>query len=783
MERNNLNLRKKNTWKQAIKMVSVLFILLILLLPIFRAIQDNYSKLRTIPDFTLRVKAAPIAIVGNTALNNTASSGNGTVNNPYIIEDKIINASAANSGINITNTNAYFIIRNCTITDSNVFAGILLENVTNGKLENNTLNNNFYVGIYLVESNNNSITQNIINSHVTDTSIFGIYLFNSDSNRIANNTVKFSVYGIYLWTSSNNNTIQNNTANNNGYGIYLEDYSNYNNITGNVFHNNYYEPYSETSGCIGNVFADNDCTWNKIIISKNADFKLHTQQGNGSVSNPYMLEDRVLNLTGKGFNGIVIQNTDAYFVIRNCTIFNGDYSNYGMRLLNITNGLIFNNTINANYEGINLQNSHSVNITENILYYNYHAGISVYYSNNTRIINNTILNADDGITINTANNNTVWYNKVISNSYYGFFLNAANGNTFINNTALYASQYGFHLNFACNNTFINNTCIYNGFSGFYLATLSCNNTLMNNILKYNYQYGIEVHSSDNNTISWNIINDNSIEGIRLYKANYNHITWNTLYRNPQAINELSCIGNIIENNDFGLLPAFLFPIFPNPNVNGFVYLNWSSVGSATRYYIYRSTSVIESVDELVPIALVSTNNYTDRVHVNGTFYYIIIAGHLLGNSSISNCENVTVLVTQSNDGVLFIIIGIIIIGAIVASSISIYSLRRRTILGAAPSVGAKFKNLSLTEKLQLVITKRISIEDFDQLNAPDLTNLLESEIGVISSEIKVRASSLPISNGEKDEILQELARLPPELQVKLLSQLEESVLDSKSGSD
>ncbi|MDD1777291.1 MAG: hypothetical protein LUQ65_03910, partial [Candidatus Helarchaeota archaeon] len=104
MERSKVNLRKGNTWKQAIKMTSVLFILLILLLPIFQAIQDDHSKLRTMPDFPLSVKAEPIVIVGNTALNNTASSGNGTVNNPYIIEDKIINASAANNGINITNT-------------------------------------------------------------------------------------------------------------------------------------------------------------------------------------------------------------------------------------------------------------------------------------------------------------------------------------------------------------------------------------------------------------------------------------------------------------------------------------------------------------------------------------------------------------------------------------------------------------------------------------------------------------------------------------------------------
>ncbi len=85
--------------------------------------------------------------------------------------------------------------------------------------------------------------------------------------------------------------------------------------------------------------------------------------------------------------------------------------------------------------------------------------------------------------------------------------------------------------------------------------------------------------------------------------------------------------------------------------------------------------------------------------------------------------------------------------------------------------------------MQLVITKRIPIENFDQLNAPDLRNLIGSEVGVIPSEIKIRASNLPISDTEKDEILQELARLPRELQLRLISQLDDSGLNNESGPD
>jgi hypothetical protein len=52
----------------------------------------------------------------NFTVANGVSSGNGTASNPYIIENWDINASSAN-GIDISNTNAYFIIRNCVIHD------------------------------------------------------------------------------------------------------------------------------------------------------------------------------------------------------------------------------------------------------------------------------------------------------------------------------------------------------------------------------------------------------------------------------------------------------------------------------------------------------------------------------------------------------------------------------------------------------------------------------------------------------------------------------------------
>ncbi len=95
---------------------------------------------------------------------------------------------------------------------------------------------------------------------------------------------------------------------------------------------------------------------------------------------------------------------------------------------------------------------------------------------------------------------------------------------------------------------------------------------------------------------------------------------------------------------------FLDPITPNPNINGIISLNWSRVVGATKYYVYRDISIINSVVGINAIATVVDNNYTDTITITGDYYYTIVAGNNGGNSSISNCESITVnLPTQGGE--------------------------------------------------------------------------------------------------------------------------------------
>jgi parallel beta-helix repeat protein len=177
------------------------------------------------------VSHGPILIDGDAGFTsaNGVTSGFGTAAATYVIEGWDINASSAN-GIEIRNTTAYFIIRNCYVHNGGYY-GIWFFNVTNGKIDNNLVENNS-TGIYLVGSNNNFISNNILGN-----SEYGIWIYRSDNNLISNNVAENNNYGILLYANSNYDLISNNTVENNVHGINLSESDN-NLISNNTVENN-----------------------------------------------------------------------------------------------------------------------------------------------------------------------------------------------------------------------------------------------------------------------------------------------------------------------------------------------------------------------------------------------------------------------------------------------------------------------------------------------------------------------------------------------------------------
>lgn len=139
-------------------------------------------------------------------------------------------------------------IYNVTIDGFNIYgatssdAGVYLENCKDCVVKNNRCgyDNTHYnsYGIYLKNSNRNSVLNNIANNDVGTG--FGIYIDDSDRNLIAGNECKYNGQaGIKSYnTDSNANTITgNNLSNNDFHGIALDN-SGYNFILKNTIHSN-----------------------------------------------------------------------------------------------------------------------------------------------------------------------------------------------------------------------------------------------------------------------------------------------------------------------------------------------------------------------------------------------------------------------------------------------------------------------------------------------------------------------------------------------------------------
>ncbi len=107
----------------------------------------------------------PILIVGDQSFtpDNGVTNGNGTLQAPYIIENWEI-TSDTTAGIEIMNTNSYFVIRDVFIHPSHITpdsSGILLQNTLNGRVENSRIAN-FTYGVQLSLASQDSITSNRI---------------------------------------------------------------------------------------------------------------------------------------------------------------------------------------------------------------------------------------------------------------------------------------------------------------------------------------------------------------------------------------------------------------------------------------------------------------------------------------------------------------------------------------------------------------------------------------------------------------------------------------------
>jgi parallel beta-helix repeat protein len=287
-------------------------------------------------------------------------------------------------------------------------------------------------------------------------------------------------------------------------------------------------------------------------------------RGSGTESDPYIIEG--WDIQGpRGVTRIDIQDTNAHFVIRNCSLRDSEASSggSGIALLRCFNGTIEHCTCFNNDEGIIARQSTGIAIHD-CHCYNNSRGISVSGSELCLVTSNTCSDGNQyGIYIeNLSGNNTVigndctnnsgtgismascWNNSVAGNicnqDGHGFEFNGAHNNCLIGNSCNFNIEEGFCLFSSDNNTFEGNNCSDNTLSGVRFVN-SNNNTLIRTEIHSNGYCGILLESnlpyglSRDNLVIYNNILDNAQWGIVVSSASeFNRIWNNTFFENNGA---------------------------------------------------------------------------------------------------------------------------------------------------------------------------------------------------------------------------------------------------------
>jgi len=376
----------------------------------------------------------------------------------------------------------------------------------------------------------------VTNNSLTNISKFGsnagIFIM-SNGNIISNiSSCKNKDIGIYLRNSSNNNLF-NNIIFNNIFGIVLKN-SSYNFIIGNkVFNNTGFrsngsnnQPPSSTGILItgsNNILKNNNVSYNYIGI--------------GVINRGFTEDYLTFNTTVENntiFNNFIPQVNGSDDTLRGGILIGG--------ILNGTsNDILKNNNLIDNEIGIRIKNSNFLTLSENSIASSNTCGLLLINSSNCDINNNYIYgcagNGSPGevlgigiIMVESSNNNNISSNNV-SENWNGIFLIDSSHNILDNNTAnnnIYApaagdigpQNTGFYLENSSDNTLIENTASNNNY-GMFLSN-SAYNTLINN-------------TANNNTgIEGNEIYFSST-GILLTDSSQNMLSGNTASNNDYGI--------------------------------------------------------------------------------------------------------------------------------------------------------------------------------------------------------------------------------------------------------
>lgn len=304
----------------------------------------------------LQVVSSPISTNGTGGFAVIASSGNGSVSNPWIINNLEITGTGTENLISIANTNDYFIIEENTLIGG--LNGILLNNADNGYILNNTIKSNYLAGISFVDSFNTRVESNEISDNGSGC-----------GSRLSLSQIKLAGHaggGVTYDPSGDSVVVGNHIFDNWVSGIVIEDAINIT-IQGNIIENN------------GNVcpLMSNSISLNQI--SHRDGYGIDIQDGSGN-----MISNNEISNNAQW--GIITEVNSVDNSIRDNNlknnVFNPQASDNGTR--NIYDGNYWDDLSGIKYDLAGLMNNSDLHPrgAENTIYFDQHD----FFPNRTVII-------------------------------------------------------------------------------------------------------------------------------------------------------------------------------------------------------------------------------------------------------------------------------------------------------------------------------------------------------------------------------------------------------------
>ncbi len=485
----------------------------------------------------------PIVINGNSEFAAKALAenwpGNGSKENPYIIEEWVFDGSSSIGLIRIMFTDVFFEIRYCILINGY----ISFYEVSNGQISQNELINTTLIASY---SEYFTLTKNLVKSNNGD----GIVFERSNNIKFDENNIETNLgEGLHVVLSENIIFYKNSIRDNGKNGIHLEGSLNASSIDNNIIGNN------GTGIMMGESESTMDTSTGAIIgntiVNNSKGGLIFCWSANNIISN-----NKIVNNGPIGIDlGFSVNNTIVHNILEKNYFHMGHDNAIGLIAMQVE---VWNNSINGkeliywqNVSELSVPNGvgqiilmdcQSISVINQRVFGIFGSGCS-----NISIVNNEI--SGTGIQLGNSHNNHISNNIVQNTCKAGIHLRCSDNNTLINNTITYSQEEGILFSGAggrtssINSYLADNAVSHNGKTGiklghvalYPLVALDYNNptkncTLINNVISHNNGTGINVVSHSSYFAKNHILYNKEV-GIHLFSASSCQFIGNTIVNN------------------------------------------------------------------------------------------------------------------------------------------------------------------------------------------------------------------------------------------------------------